>query len=71
MPAVLFGHPLDHVASCKESQRGVTSIEYALIASLIAVVIVGSVAATGGANGAKWAYWTGKVIAAIQAAVGF
>lgn len=64
--------PVAFVATrLKLSQRGVTSIEYALIASLIAVVIVGGVAATGDANGAKWAYWTGKVIAAIQAAVGF
>lgn len=64
------GNSVASAASCRESQRGVTSIEYALIASLIAVVIVGGVAATGDANGNKWAYWTGKVIVAIQTALG-
>jgi Flp pilus assembly pilin Flp len=47
------------------SQRGVTSIEYALLAVLIAVVIVGALTSTGTANGSIWSDWTQKVIDAI------
>ncbi|MBK5207328.1 MAG: Flp family type IVb pilin [Polaromonas sp.] len=50
--------------------EGVTSIEYALIASLIAMAIVGALSATGGANGSIWTVWTGKVVAAIGTAIG-
>lgn len=51
-------------------QQGVTSIEYALIASLIALAIVLGVGATGDANARSWTLWTGKVIAAFQKALG-
>lgn len=51
-------------------QRGVTSIEYALIASLIAVIILGALAATGDANESRWSAWTDKVVAALRAALG-
>lgn len=47
-------------------QRGVTSIEYALIASLIAMAIIAGLSATGGANGSIWSTWTSKVIAALN-----
>lgn len=47
-------------------QRGVTSIEYALIASLIAIAIIVGVSATGEANAQSWFNWTGKVIAALN-----
>lgn len=46
--------------------RGVTSIEYALLAALIAVVIVGAVGATGTENGGLWADWTTKAIAVFR-----
>lgn len=51
-------------------QEGVTSVEYALIASLIALAIVVGIGATGKANEQSWSFWTGKVIAAIQEALG-
>ena len=50
-------------------QRGVTSIEYALMATLIAIAIIVGVGATGEANAQSWAVWTGKVIAAIGGAL--
>jgi Flp pilus assembly pilin Flp len=51
-------------------QRGVTSIEYALMASLIALAIVVGVGATGEANRDSWSLWTGKVITALNKALG-
>jgi Flp pilus assembly pilin Flp len=51
-------------------QRGVTSIEYALIATLIAIAIIVGVGSTGTANALLWADWTGKVIAAINGVLG-
>lgn len=52
------------------SQCGVTSIEYALIAALIAIAIIGALSAAGGANGENWTTWTGAAIAAIRSVVG-
>ena len=54
----------------RHHQFGVTSIEYALIASLIAIVILASLQATGIANGGLWSDWTGKVIAAVNGVLG-
>jgi Flp pilus assembly pilin Flp len=51
-------------------QRGVTSIEYALLAALIAMAIIVGVGATGDANAMSWSNWTGKVIAAVNGALG-
>ncbi len=51
--------------------RGVTSIEYALIASLIALAIIVGISATGNTNKETWSFWTGKVIAAFQEALGY
>jgi Flp pilus assembly pilin Flp len=51
-------------------QLGVTSIEYALIASLIALAIIVGVSATGEANAQNWSFWTSKVIAVMQRALG-
>lgn len=51
-------------------QSGVTSIEYALIASLIALAIIVGVGATGEANAQNWSFWTGKVVAALEGALG-
>lgn len=50
-------------------QAGVTSIEYALLASLIAIAIVGALQATGTANGGLWGAWTAKFIAAVSGAL--
>lgn len=52
------------------NQRGVTSIEYALLAALIAMAIIVGVGATGDANAVSWSNWTGKVIAAVNGALG-
>ncbi|MDI1244342.1 MAG: Flp family type IVb pilin [Rhodoferax sp.] len=51
-------------------QRGVTSIEYAMIASLIALAIVVGVGATGAANEKSWTFWTGLVVAVVKKALG-
>ncbi|OGA98844.1 MAG: hypothetical protein A3E79_06820 [Burkholderiales bacterium RIFCSPHIGHO2_12_FULL_61_11] len=48
----------------RSRQAGVTSIEYGLIAALIAIAIIGGLSATGGANGSIWTVWTDKVLAA-------
>jgi len=56
--------------SFRRTQGGVTSIEYALIAALIAIAIIGAVTAAGGANGEKWAAWTAAAIAAFQSVLG-
>jgi pilus assembly protein Flp/PilA len=44
---------------------GVTAIEYGLLASLLAVAIIGAVTATGGSLEATFVYWTNAVIAAV------
>lgn len=46
-------------------QEGVTSIEYALLAALIAVAIIGVLSGTGAANGSAWIDWTTKILDAI------
>lgn len=67
---------LDHRAAAlsrfciRFSQRGVTSIEYGLIAALIAIAIIGAVASTGDANEEVWTAWTNAVIKAIAIAFG-
>ncbi|WP_296541704.1 Flp family type IVb pilin [Rhodoferax sp.] len=50
-------------------QHGVTSIEYTLLATLIAIAIIVGVKATGEANALSWADWTGRVIAAVKSAL--
>lgn len=58
-------------AICKRrASHGVTSIEYALIATLIAVAIIVGVGATGKANALSWSIWTGKVINALNGVLG-
>lgn len=52
-------HPL-------KRERGVTSLEYALLGSLIAVVIVAAVSAVGGASNIRWMDIANKVAAAIS-----
>ncbi|WP_332777741.1 Flp family type IVb pilin [Polaromonas sp.] len=53
-----------------QRQRGVTAIEYALIATLIAIVALVSMAATGGANAFSWSTTADKISTAIQTALG-
>lgn len=45
---------------------GVASIEYALMAALIAVAIIAALQTTGSANGGIWGHWTGKFITAVN-----
>ena len=52
------------------SQKGVASIEYALIAALIAVAILGTLQITGSANGGIWSVWTARFITAVSGAIG-
>ena len=51
-------------------QTGVASIEYALIAALIAVAILGTLQATGTENGGIWSGWTTRFITAVNGAIG-
>lgn len=46
-------------------QRGVSAIEYALLAALIAIAVIGALSVTGSANGDIWTRWTTAVITAI------
>ena len=55
-------HMPKRIEPSAQGQRGVTSIEYALIASLIAIAIVAGVSAAGGANAFNWSVWVGKVL---------
>lgn len=47
-------------------QRGVTSIEYGLLAALIAVVVISALSSAGVENGGLWERWTSLVINAIR-----
>jgi Flp pilus assembly pilin Flp len=53
----------------KTLQRGVTSIEYGLLAALIALAVLVVLSSVGTENSGIWERWTSRVIAAIQAAV--
>jgi len=47
------------------SEDGVTSIEYALMAAVIALAIITAVASTGTENGGVWSRWTTLFMAAV------
>ena len=49
---------------------GATAIEYGLIAALIALVIIGSVAALGGGNNGMWEYVKNEVVAGLDGGKG-
>jgi Flp pilus assembly pilin Flp len=49
--------------------KGVASIEYALIAALIAVAIIIALQAASVVNGGIWSDWTSKFIAAVNTAI--
>ena len=51
-------------ALCRD-ERGVTAIEYGLLAALIAVFCIGAFQATGGSLSAMYVKWTNAVMAAL------
>lgn len=53
----------------KRWQRGVTAIEYGLMVALIAVVIIGTLSASGTADGGIWSAWTQAFIQAVAGAL--
>ncbi|MGI4818895.1 MAG: Flp family type IVb pilin [Janthinobacterium lividum] len=57
---------LTNVKDFAHDDGGATAIEYGLIAALIAVVIIGSVAALGGGNGGMWEFVKNEVIAGLS-----
>lgn len=50
----------------KTRQRGVTSIEYGLLAALIALAVLAGLSSAGVENGGLWERWTSLVIEAIS-----
>ncbi|MBV5259860.1 Flp family type IVb pilin [Synechococcus moorigangaii CMS01] len=46
-------------------QRGATAIEYALLASLIALVLIGTLTLLSGGNGGMWAHVQTEVAGAL------
>jgi pilus assembly protein Flp/PilA len=49
----------------RRTERGATSLEYALIASLISVVIIAGVTAVGESNRQLWTDIVNKIVAAL------
>jgi pilus assembly protein Flp/PilA len=62
-------HELKRVAAMlfdlRNDEDGVTAIEYALLAALIAMAIVGAVSATGDSLAAIYDYWATMVMVAL------
>ena len=48
-----------------DDERGVTAIEYGLLAALIVVAIIGAVSATGTSLIAVYTFWSAAVLAAL------
>lgn len=48
-----------------KKQSGVTSIEYALLATLIALAAIGGFSLLGASQESGWSAWTSKVIGAV------
>jgi len=46
-------------------ERGVTAIEYGLLAALIVVAIIGAVSATGTSMAAVYTFWSAAVLGAL------
>ncbi|WP_153108963.1 Flp family type IVb pilin [Propionivibrio limicola] len=59
-------HGCRKISRLANDESGVTSIEYALIGALIAVVIVASVMGTGQAANGLWEFVAREVAAAVQ-----
>jgi len=49
----------------RHRQKGVSSIEYGLLASLIVLVAIVGISALGSANGGWWGAWAAQVVEAI------
>jgi pilus assembly protein Flp/PilA len=49
------------IASLRDDRRGVTALEYGLIASLVAIAIIGAVTTLGGNLSNEFTYIAGKV----------
>lgn len=64
------GPTLQLAKSGRRRQRGATSIEYAVMASFIAIAVIVGVTAVGGANLSNWSNVKDKMVAAIEAALG-
>jgi len=58
-----------HFHKFRKWQKGASSIEFSLLAALIALAIVAALTRTGAENGDLWDRWTSLVIAAIQSAI--
>jgi pilus assembly protein Flp/PilA len=54
------------VARFAADRRGGTAIEYGLIAALVCLAVIGSIAATGGSVSANWSNMGAKVSAALR-----
>ena len=50
----------------RNTERGVTSIEYALLGVLIALAIIGGLSGTGENNEGIWSDWIARVLAVIS-----
>lgn len=59
----LFGRAMK---SLQQEEAGVTAIEYALLAALIAIVVVGSVTSTGNSLLGLWTAVSGAIAAAVS-----
>lgn len=70
VPKVVFMDSLiPHTKMDLTDESGVTAIEYALLAALIAVAIIGAVTATGTSLGAMYTTWSTAVINGIAGAL--
>jgi pilus assembly protein Flp/PilA len=62
-------HPIDAAvrgaSRWTTDERGVTAIEYGLLAALIVVTIIGAVSATGTSMAAVYTFWSAAVLAAL------
>lgn len=61
---------LTMVKDFAHEDSGATAIEYGLIAALIAVAIIGGVAALGGGNSGMWEYVKNEVVAGLDGGKG-
>jgi pilus assembly protein Flp/PilA len=59
---------LSRLTTLARCARGATAIEYALIAGLICVAIIGSLRALGGSSNGAWAVMSNKVITQLPGA---
>ena len=65
MPTAGFAKVSRWLKNLYRDERGVTAIEYGLLAALIAAFCIGAFVATGGSLSAMYVQWTNAVIAAL------